>query len=494
MPDDIFGDPLPPSERPARKHQLADHDQRTPDQRIDDILNYPLFYELAELLPPPSSVGCPRGYPPVTYLLIAAMMTVTGSKRSALGTLSSSQWRSLRAAVRRHAGRRAAILLPTHAPSRHQYLYAENKLLVPSSDLLQEHIEQYAVQQALNQGLFRVDAPRNWARPERRQLLAGDATVPKAPSKAERAEDPDTTTGEIRTRRIDPAARIYYENGEDKKTAVRGTKWFFASARDDGYWRRVILTVQHVAGGEYEDEAAVAVRSFLRLQAQLPGAMGVVYDGAFRGVHRDLLARRKLLVINKQHGSVKPRAYELLRPGRCRHDLWCHEGRIAERVPLDDGTTYLLPIPVTRLEHREGVHKSRWYHLLNIACRHGPHRHRVPVGITSTPSDRAQYDPDTGKRLPSDTERDFHRAEYLQQIPEATLAHQLVYPYRSDAESLHNQLDQSMWNRRMISYGLERQKIFMLGFVLAQNATSQRLHFARRASDNQPAGRVGIRT
>lgn len=30
-----------------------------------------------------------------------------------------------------------------------------------------------------------------------------------------------------------------------------------------------------------------------------------------------------------------------------------------------------------------------------------------------------------------------HRAEYLQQIPEATRAHQLVYPYRSDAESLH---------------------------------------------------------
>ena len=39
------------------------------------------------------------------------------------------------------------------------------------------------------------------------------------------------------------------------------------------------------------------------------GCMGIIYDGAFRGVHRDALARLGLLVINKQHGSVKPRAY-----------------------------------------------------------------------------------------------------------------------------------------------------------------------------------------
>ncbi|WP_141311949.1 hypothetical protein [Streptomyces spinoverrucosus] len=168
--------------------------------------------------------------------------------------------------------------------------------------------------------------------------------------------------------------------------------------------------------------------------------MGVVYDGAFHGVHRDALARLGLLVINKQHGSVKPRAYELLRPGRCRHDLWCDQGRIAERILLDDGTSVLAPVPVTRLEHREGRDKSRWYHLLRIPCRHGDHAHRVQVGITTAPDDRGVWDASTGKRRPSDIERGFHRAEYLQQIPEATLAHQLVYPHRSDAESVHNQL------------------------------------------------------
>ncbi|MBR8642154.1 hypothetical protein KEF29_29595 [Streptomyces tuirus] len=54
MPDDIFGDALPQSDRPSRKRQLTDKDQRSRDDRIGDCLDYPLIYELAELLPPPA--------------------------------------------------------------------------------------------------------------------------------------------------------------------------------------------------------------------------------------------------------------------------------------------------------------------------------------------------------------------------------------------------------------------------------------------------------
>ncbi|MDX3750691.1 hypothetical protein [Streptomyces sp. AK08-02] len=393
MPDDIFGDALPQDLRPKRKLQLRDADQRTQPQRIADCLDEPLIYEMAEHLPAPASRGCPRQYPAAVYLMLAALMAVTGSKRSAVGTLDDKQWRAVRASVRRNTGRTAAAALPLTAPSRFQYLYAEEKLLAPSFELLQDLFEQHAVQQALHQGLFPDDTPRNWAKPERRRLLVGDATVPKAPSKAEQPFTDDPVTGERRSHRFDPAARLYYENGEKEKRIARGTKWFFASARDNGYWQRVILTVRHVAGGDYEDEAAVAVRAFSQFSRLLPGCMGVIYDGAFRGVHRDALARLGLLVINRQHGSVKPRAYELLRPGRCRHDLWCDQGRITERVPLDDGTSALLPVPITRLEHRQGLTKSRWYHLLHIPCRHGAHPYRVQVGITTTPDDRTGTDP-----------------------------------------------------------------------------------------------------
>lgn len=134
----------------------------------------------------------------------------------------------------------------------------------------------------------------------------GDATVPRAPSKASEHETVDPITGELRNHRVDPAVRDYYENGEKAKRPVRGTKWFFGSGRGEGYWTRVILTFAHVAGGEYENEAAVAVRQFSWLKTALPDRMGVIYDGALRGVHRGALARRGLLVVNRQHGSVNP--------------------------------------------------------------------------------------------------------------------------------------------------------------------------------------------
>ncbi|MEV7278146.1 hypothetical protein [Streptomyces sp. NPDC093111] len=76
---------------------------------------------MAELPPPPASRDFPRRYPPVIYVILSALMTVTRSKRSAVGTLDDKRWRSVRASVQRHAGRRAAALLPVTPPSRKQY-------------------------------------------------------------------------------------------------------------------------------------------------------------------------------------------------------------------------------------------------------------------------------------------------------------------------------------------------------------------------------------
>ncbi|SBU95129.1 hypothetical protein YW5DRAFT_05025 [Streptomyces sp. Ncost-T6T-1] len=119
--------------------------------------------------------------------------------------------------------------------------------------------------------------------------------------------------------------------------------------------------------------------------------------------------------------------------------------------------------------------KSRWHHLLRIPCRHGDHEYRIPVGITTAAEDRAMRDAATGRRIPGDHERGFHCAEYLHQIPQETLSHQLVYPYRSDSESVHSRFGLSLWNRLMIGYGVDRQKVFVLGFAISQNATSHQV-------------------
>ncbi|OKI62558.1 hypothetical protein [Streptomyces sp. MJM1172] len=64
--------------------------------------------------------------------------------------------------------------------------------------------------------------------------------------------------------------------------------------------------------------------------------MGIVYVGAFRGVHRDALARLGLLAVNKQHGALTPAFYEEIKTCRSGHELWCNDGRIAESIRLDD--------------------------------------------------------------------------------------------------------------------------------------------------------------
>ncbi|MEU0258062.1 hypothetical protein [Streptomyces sp. NPDC006183] len=115
--------------------------------------------------------------------------------------------------------------------------------------------------------------------------------------------------------------------------------------------------------------------------------MGVIYDGALRDVHRDALARRGLLVINRLHGSVSPVFHERIKPRRSGHDLWCYQGRIAESIRIDDGTRVLQPVSITRLEPRIGVAKSRWYHLLRT--RAGTETTTTaPVGVTNTSAGR----------------------------------------------------------------------------------------------------------
>ncbi|MFJ9595545.1 hypothetical protein ACIRS3_22645 [Streptomyces virginiae] len=279
MPDDVFATPLPELPPEPQTPALGSRPAH-PADRVRDCLDYPLLYEMAELLPPPNAVGCPREYPAIVYLIMAALTPVTKSKRSTVGLLSSPQdWRSVRAGVRRHLGRRAAAALPLTAPSRGQYQDALNNLPVPCVDLLEEEFRRYASRQALRQGLFPGDIARVWSRPERRQLIVGDATVPKTPSKARRETTADPVTGRSATTVSTPPPAPTTRTGR-RRRKVRGTKWFFASGRDDGYWSRVILSFSHVAGGEYEDEAAVAVRQFTALKSALPHCMGIVYDGA----------------------------------------------------------------------------------------------------------------------------------------------------------------------------------------------------------------------
>jgi hypothetical protein len=245
---------------------------------------------------------------------------------------------------------------------------------------------------------------------------------------------------------------------------VLGTKFVVFSTRHRGYFRRVFLNYAHVPNDHPGGEAAVALDLACTILDTADGCMGVLYDGAFRGMHRDVIARRGRLLINKQHKGTKPRYIRTVGYGRCRHELWSNAGRVHERAYLDDGTSTLVPLPIRKLERRASAHTHRWYHLLNVTCPRGSHEHREPVGVTTTAGER-----DEGQ---SDSETGFHRAEHLLQIPDDTATHQHLYGGREDTEAGFSQFDRSLWNRRMIAFGAEAQSLVVLGFLLAQNATS----------------------
>ncbi|MFK0257441.1 hypothetical protein [Streptomyces sp. NPDC090445] len=489
MPDDLFGDPVPRTIRKKAARRALESDIRTVSRRVKDIAWFEDIYRLTSALDSAGGrrVGRPAAYPPYVYLLFLALRGIHGSARYCAAELRDQDvWDEIRKGIAHHLGKDEARSLPETGPTRHQWQHAQSTLLIPQLEELGETFAELALAQALRQGLLPPEARRSWSNPGRHQLIAGDGTVAKSPTLSTVPFSVDED-GVRRRHRVDPASSWQKEGGgnrdegdeddtaamadakgpattKDAEKIVLGSKFVVFSTRHRGYFRRVFLRYSHVPHDQEGGEAAVALKLACAILDAAEGCMGVLYDGAFRGMHRDVIARRGKLLINKQHKGAKPRYLRTLDYGHCRHELWSKKGRAHERVFLDTGTTALLPLPIRKLERRTSPNTHRWYHLLAVPCVRGAHEHREPVGITTTPGER-----DDGQ---SDTETGFHRAEHLLQIPDATATHQTLYGGREDTEAGFSQLDRSLWNRRMIAFGADAQSLVILGFLLAQNATS----------------------
>ncbi|NJP99851.1 hypothetical protein [Streptomyces zingiberis] len=461
MPDDLFGDRLPRTVRKKTARRAGELDLRTVTQRTRDVARFEAVYQLAELLhrDPGSRRGRPPHYPPYIYLLFCALRGIHGSARYCAGDLQDpTVWDTIRDGVAHHLGHDEAARLPETGPSRHQWQHAQRTLLIPRREELGEAFAALALAQAQRQGLLPADARRSWSNPHRHQLIAGDGTVAKSPTLSTTPFSVDPVTGEIRSHRVDPASSWQKEGSTDradnnppavatpevaagevksrdtdndkskeKGAMVLGSKFVVFSTRHRGYFRRVFLRYAHVPHDQPGGEAAVALDLACAILDAAEGCMGVLYDGALRGMHRDVIARRGRLLINKQHKGAKPLYIRTLNFGRCRHELWSNGGRVHERAFLDDGTSTLVPLPVGKLERRASTHTHRWYHLLTVPCPRGPHEHREAVGVTTTSGEREK-----GR---SDTETGFHRAEHLLQIPDDTAVHQNLYGSREDTEA-----------------------------------------------------------
>jgi hypothetical protein len=88
----------------------------------------------------------------------------------------------------------------------------------------------------------------------------------------------DQTTGEIRSVRSEPDARLHFQG--DGETAW-GTKFVLVAARNQDVHGRIILDVEWVS--THGGEAKSAMSCFRRLAPLVPGAQGVIYDTALAG-------------------------------------------------------------------------------------------------------------------------------------------------------------------------------------------------------------------
>jgi hypothetical protein len=452
-------------------------------ERVEALLANPALYELADLIPDAdrSTGGRRRDHPTFMWLLYEALISVYGSARRVEAELAHPVvWRHLRATVRRRYPGRTELQLPDRPMRRHHYLYARNRYLT-NPDVLKalsgEH-RRIAADQARELGLLDPDGPGSWTHPDLSRVLHADGKVIAPLFKAQPGDRRlDRTTGELRATRVEPDAALHFEGDG---TAAWGTKFVLVAARTVDVHGRMILDFEWVPspGGE----ARSAVDCFTRLAPHIPGAQGVIYDTALRGVHHQHLLRELgLLPINRVTAAkatpTKPRRNEqrveknvhiedktVTLPDQSQRILRLYaEGGALGIVELTDtGAPHFEPLMRVRTHrNRDKNGRYRWYNDYQLPARYGDQT--ITVRLHGT-------DEDTARRL--------NRTENLRPIPPGDPDFERLFPRRNDAESINRHLDDTMWLGRAHSIGHARQHLNLIGFALTVNSLA--LHRHRR--------------
>jgi len=276
-------------------------------RRVEAILENPEIYRLAELIPHPSptSGGRKRHYPDYMLLVYEALVSVYGSARQVEAELSHRVvWAFMRRLVKDLFADDSSKHLPRRPMRRHHYLYGRDRYLQDPevlADMARLH-RQIASAQACELGLLDPQGPGSWSHPHLSRMLYADGKVVTPLFRAKPGETrTDKATGEVKQLRYDSDGALHFEGTGE---AAWGTKFVIVVARAPEERARMILDVEWVPkpGGE----ASAAMDGFRRLSPHVPGAQGVIYDTALRGVHhQELLRELGLLPVNWVTAAVK---------------------------------------------------------------------------------------------------------------------------------------------------------------------------------------------
>ena len=230
--------------------------------------------------------------------------------------------------------------------------------------------------------------------------------------------------------RQDPDAEEHYRHDGE----IYGNDLVAIAVRGSVANRRLILAVGRVTERGHEaDEAVRLIRTVHDVAGD--GIQAVVYDGAFRGVHHDLLMRELgLVVVNKVHASKREEERRVhrkvplgqwdhtVRKRVCTHTLVAWNGSVHDAT-LDDGGKLVLSEPLVRNQVRRydrGVDNG-W---------------RFSLGVT-VPCPREPFIAWINPHRQPD-ERGNGRPDQLRLLPESDPHFQTLYGLRNDSESINS--------------------------------------------------------
>jgi hypothetical protein len=446
---------------------------------VEAILRNDAVYELAALIlgPDPQRGGKRRQYPAFMLIVYEALISVYRSARRVEAEISHPLvWDLMRRVVRERFARDLSQWLPAEPMRRHHYLYGRNRLLVPIREQLRNLLEQVAARQAVEDlGLCDPDGLGSPTHPALTRMVYADGKVVTPLWRAKPGERRlDKKTGELRPLRYEADAALHITGSGEP---AWGTKHVMIATRSDDIHGRMILSVAPVT--QTGKEANAALTCIARLTPYLPGALGVIYDGALRGVHLlELLRERGLLPIVPVHAKTggrrkqKPRVERSVLVGRTtlrRADgtttdviLYARAGALCVGELDLDGNVVLTPLERLKVERRPNADGTwRWYGIYRAPDT--PDAGTIRVRLDTTDEDRTCG---------------FNRCEHLRPIPPSDPEYAALYHRRSDAESINRALDDSSWLGRAHSVGRERQLLNLIGYAIAVNSLA--LHRHRR--------------
>ncbi|MGQ0434861.1 MAG: hypothetical protein ACT452_20930 [Microthrixaceae bacterium] len=409
-------------------------------------------------------------------IVFEAAISVFGSARQVEAEFAHpTMWRW----IRRRVAKRVGVRLPRQPIRRHHYLYLRNRYLTDPVilDQLGAIHRAAAARQALDLGLLDPGGAGSWTHPHLDRLLHGDGKVITPLYRAKPGDRRlDRTTGELRPLRYEPDADLHFEGTGE---TAWGTKFVLLATRGPDVHSRILLDVAyvHTKGGE----AATAMGCLERTAPLVPGAQGVVYDTALRGVHHQTLLRELGLLPINRVAAAKANPKGPRRNQRDRRveklvfvetktitqpdgvprkvDLYARAGAIGIGTLAADGA--LLFVPLARIRTHRNADKGgyRWYN-----------DYRLPDHVGGgTLTVRLHGDA-------SDIARKFNRTENVRPIPPEDPDFRALFRRRNDAESINRALEDTLWLRRAHSLGHRRQLLNLLGYALMINSLAVSRH------------------